>query len=192
MAEATALGVAERIRDTALGWFDGLLLMALLGTALGAALLSVISAGQFQLWAGLAVILACIGMTIFRPSMRGTSRISASITGLIAGLMNGALAIPGPPLIVYAMLTEPQPRRSRALLMTILLATALLALASYGIAGCVGVKSLAYFVVAFPAVYAGNRLGNYLFLHFGEALYRYIALATLLALGVATTLRALL
>jgi uncharacterized membrane protein YfcA len=169
-----------------------LLLMALLGTAVGAAVLTVISVVQFQLWAGLAVILACIGMTIFQPSVRRTTPLAAGITGLIAGLMNGLLAIPGPPLIIYAMLTEPQPGRSRALLMTILLVTALLGLASYGAAGFVELKSLGYFVVAVPALYAGNRLGNYLFLHFGDALYRHIALAALLAVGVTTILRALL
>jgi uncharacterized membrane protein YfcA len=166
--------------------------MALLGTAAGTAVLTVISAAQFQLWAGLAVILACIGMTIFRPSVRRTGIVLSGTAGLVAGLMNGALAIPGPPLIIYAMLTEPQPRRSRALMMTILLATALLALVSYSAAGFVQLKSLAYFVVALPALYAGNKLGNHLFLRFGEALYRHIALAALFAIGLTTTVRALL
>ena len=37
----------------------------------------------------------------------------------------------------------------------------------------------------------GDRLGFYLFRHYGEALYRRIALLTLTAIGAVTTLRAL-
>ena len=90
-----------------------LVAMALLGTAAGAALLSRISVTQFQLWVGIAVILACFGLTFFRPGKRGLSPVMAGTTGLMSGLMNGAFAIPGPPMIIYAMATEPQPERSR-------------------------------------------------------------------------------
>jgi hypothetical protein len=41
-------------------------------------------------------------------------------------------------------------------------------------------------------MYAGDRLGYYLFQRFGDVLYRRIALAVLLAVGVTITLRALL
>ncbi len=169
-----------------------LVAMALLGTAAGAALLSLISVTQFQLWVGLAVIMACCGLTFFRPGKRRLSPAVAGITGLVSGLMNGAFAIPGPPMIIYAMATEPQPRRSRALLMTFFLFSAVLALGSYGTAGFIGIQSMWHFLLAFPAMYAGDRLGYYLFQRFGDVLYRRIALAVLLAVGVTITLRALL
>jgi len=165
---------------------------ALLGTAAGAALLTTISAAQFQLWVGLAVILACLGLTFFHPGNRRQSPFLAGITGLISGLMNGAFAIPGPPVVIYAMATEPQPLRSRALLMTFFLFSAVLALCSYGVAGFISMQSVWHFLLAFPAMYAGDRFGYYLFHRFGDALYRRIALAGLLAVGVTITLRALL
>lgn len=169
-----------------------LVLLALLGTAIGTASLTVISASQFQLWVGLSVIIACVGLTFFRPSTRVNSPVLTSFTGLLSGLMNGALAIPGPPMIVYAMLTEPEPKRSRALLMTYFMASSLLALASYGAAGFIKLQSFWYFLLAFPALYVGDKLGYYLFQRFGDALYRRIALAGLIAVGVTITLRALL
>ena len=169
-----------------------LVAMALLGTATGAALLTTISVTQFQLWVGLAVIMACFGLTFFHPRKRGLSPVLAGITGLFSGLMNGAFAIPGPPMIIYAMATEPQPRRSRALLMTFFLFSAVLALGSYGAAGFISAQSVWHFLLAFPAMYAGDKLGYYLFQRFGDALYRRIALAGLLAVGVTITLRALL
>jgi uncharacterized membrane protein YfcA len=104
--------------------------------------------------------------------------------------MNGALAIPGPPMIVYAMLTEVEPRRSRALMMTFFMASSLLALATYGIAGMINLQSFWYFLFAFPVLYLGDKLGTYLFLRFGDDFYRRIALFSLAAVGVSITLRA--
>ncbi len=169
-----------------------LLLMSLLGTAAGATLLAYVSARQFQLWAGMSVILACLALTFMRPSGRWSSPWFTGFTGLFSGLMNGALAIPGPPMIIYAMLTEPEPLRSRALLMTFFLASSLLALGSYWLAGFIEIQSLWYFLLAFPALYAGDRLGYTLFHRFGDTFYRRIALACLLGLGVTTTLHAML
>jgi uncharacterized membrane protein YfcA len=169
-----------------------LVLMAFVGTVAGTWVVTAISASRFQLWAGLSVILACLGMTLFRPLKQPLHPVFAWLTGLLSGLMNGALAIPGPPMIIYAMLQEPQPQRSRALLMTFFLAASLLALASYSVAGFVSMHSFGYFLAALPALYAGERLGVYLFRRFGSALYRHIALTGLLALGVSIVVRALL
>lgn len=169
-----------------------LLVMLLIGTALGAFLLPLISVAQFQLWAGLSVILAGVGLTFFQPSKRFDSPFPGWVAGLVAGLMNGALAIPGPPLIIYTMLVEREPRRGRAMLMTILLGCSLLALVAYVAAGFFQLQSVVYFLLSLPALYAGNTLGNRLFLRHGDALYRRIALLTLLAIGLVTSLRAVL
>jgi uncharacterized membrane protein YfcA len=96
-----------------------LVLLAWIGTALGAFLLTGMSGGDFQLWAGIAVLLACLNS----PALTGCA-------GLASGLMNGALAVPGPPMIAYALLTEFDPVRSRALLMLFFTASSLLALVS--------------------------------------------------------------
>lgn len=168
-----------------------LVLMALLGTVAGAMVLTTISAAQFQLWVGIAVIFACAGMTLFKPSKQINSPVLTSVAGLASGLMNGALAIPGPPMIIYAMATEPQPRRSRALLMTFFMASSVLALCSYGAAGFIEARSVYLFLLAFPALYAGDKLGFYLFKRYGDALYRRVALLALVAVGLTIMLRAL-
>lgn len=165
--------------------------MSLLGTALGAALLSGLSVALFQLLVGVSVILACLGITVSRPAKPWRNPLQGWVTGLVSGLMNGALAIPGPPMIIYAMMTEFEPRRSRALLMSFFLVSSLLALASYGVAGMIDLQSLWYVLLAFPAVYLGDKLGTYLFLRFGDALYRRVALLGLAAIGVTISLRAL-
>ena len=169
-----------------------LLSMSWLGTMIGAAVLTGLSVALFQLWVGLSVLFACLGITLSRPTRPWNNRFLTWATGLLSGLMNGALAIPGPPMIIYAMLTEFEPRRSRALLMTFFLISALLALASYAVAGMVNLQTLWYFALAFPVLYLGDKLGTRLFLRFGDAFYRRVALFGLAAIGVIITLRALL
>ena len=49
------------------------------------------------------------------------------LVGILSGLMNGAFAIPGPPVVIYAMATQPDPLRARAMLITFFMASALAA-----------------------------------------------------------------
>lgn len=166
--------------------------MAAIGTMLGAAALVHISAQQFKLWIGLSVILACIVLTIYRPTRQHSSRLFSGLSGLGSGLLNGAFAIPGPPVIIYAMAAEPEPSRSRAMLMIFFLFSAIVALGSYSVAGFVTPASPWLFLLAFPAIYIGDKLGYRLFRRFGTAFYRKIALTVLFTVGVSITLNALL
>ena len=90
-----------------------LLLSAGLGTVAGALLLTLISQTLFQVCVGISVLLACAGIVAARPAQPVRWRVLPWLSGLLSGLMNGALAIPGPPMILYAMLTEFDPQRSR-------------------------------------------------------------------------------
>ena len=168
-----------------------LVLAALPGTALGVVLLTLASPAQFQLGVGLAVLAACLALSLFRPVRRLESTLLGSVTGLLSGVLNGAVAIPGPPVIVYAMLAEPEPLRSRALLMMFFLASAVIALCSYAVAGLVGSQALVYALWSLPALLVGDRVGFGLFRRYGDALYRRLALGTLTAIGLILTLKAL-
>lgn len=169
-----------------------MLAMSLLGTGLGVVLLDRLDTRQFQLCIGLLVILACPVLGLYRPRQREPGATAGAVTGLASGLMNGAFAVPGPPVIIYAMSTQPEPARSRSLLMTFFLFSALLALVSYGIAGFVTPASPWLFALAFPAIYVGDKLGYYLFRRFGSGVYRRVALVVLLAVGLSITAKALL
>jgi uncharacterized membrane protein YfcA len=169
-----------------------MLAMAWLGTVLGVLLLGSLSVPQFQLLIGIAVIAACLALSRYHPRKRSPGLAVNGITGLASGVLNGAFAIPGPPVIIYAMATETEPARSRSLLMTFFLFSAFLALLSYAAAGFVTPRSPWMFALAFPAMYVGDKLGYYLFRRFGTGLYRRIALVVLLAIGLAITVKSLL
>jgi len=166
-------------------------IMLLIGTGIGTIVLTVISKNQFQLGVGLSVILACIGLLFLKPSTKWKSPFLTFITGLTSGIMNGAVAISGPPMIIYAMITEPDPKHSRAWLMTILGFAALFGLIAFGMAGFINQQTIWYAVLAFPALYAGNYLGAFLFERYGSALYRKVAVSALVVIGVSITMKAL-
>jgi len=169
-----------------------MVVMSLIGTMLGAWALTYISPDQFKLWIGISVIAACAALTFYRPKKRDPNVAVGSGVGLSSGLLNGAFAIPGPPIIIYAIATESEPARSRALLMTFFLFSAVIGLSSYTVAGFVTPHAPWLFLLAFPAMFLGDKLGFHLFHRFGGALYRRVALVVLFAVGVTITGRALL
>ena len=122
------LSVRSFRRQVTLAEMAPLLLTAGVGTAVGVTVLALISVQLFQLLVGLAVLLACAGIAVSAPGRVLHVPGLAWVAGLLSGLMNGALAIPGPPMILYALMTEAEPARSRALLMAFFMASSALAL----------------------------------------------------------------
>jgi len=166
-----------------------LYLMALVGTVAGASLLQSMSADVFRLAIGVTVILASVVLSRYHPRRREAGLITRGGAGLTSGLINGAFAIPGPPIIVYAMATEADPARARALMIGYFTFAAVVALASYAAAGLVGWQSLYLFLLAYPAMFVGDKLGYALFLRHGGALYRRIAIVTLFLVGLSLLVR---
>lgn len=178
-------------REAPLRSMKPLIAMALMGTAIGAMLLVQMSPRHFQLWIGLAVITACVILSFYRPTAHRSRPVASGTAGLASGLLNGAFAIPGPPVIVYAMATESEPQRVRAMLLTYFTISSMIALISFAGAGLVSLYSLWLFLLAFPAMVVGDRLGTVLFRRFGTVLHRRVAVVTLFVIGLTTTGRAL-
>ena len=169
-----------------------MLIAALAGTAVGVVLLSKLDVRQFQLLVGLAVIATCLLLTRYQPGRRRVGAGTSGAVGLFSGLLNGAFAIPGPPVVIYAMATESDPARSRSLLITFFLFSAAMALVFYAVAGFVTPAVPWLFALALPAILIGDRLGYVLFKRFAGKVYRQVALALLVAIGMAICLRSLL
>jgi uncharacterized membrane protein YfcA len=168
-----------------------LVLTAVVGTIMGAGLLQSMSEQVFQLTIGVIVIAASILLARFYPRPSPPSLALSAGAGACSGLMNGAFAIPGPPIIVYVMATESDPARSRALMIAFFTFSSLIALLNYAIAGMVSLQSWWLLLCAYPAMYLGDKLGYRLFLRYGGAAYRRVAVAVLLLIGVTIILRSL-
>lgn len=164
---------------------------SIVGTGIGVYFLSHLSAEQFQLWIGLSVVTACLLLARFKPREATGSPALAGVTGIGSGLMNGAFAIPGPPVIVYVMATIHDPAKSRAFLMAFFIASNAISLMMFWIAGLVTSTPFYLLLVAFPVMLLGDRLGAWLFQRVGGQAYRPVALIVSLSVGVAITAKAL-
>jgi uncharacterized membrane protein YfcA len=167
-------------------------LFSIVGTVLGARLLVQLSNQWFYLAIGAAVIAACMVLSRFHPRRRDSSTALLSGTGLASGVLNGAFAIPGPPVIIYAMATQPDPASSRALMIIFFSFCSLTGLITYYLSGLIQPASLWLFLLAYPAMWLGDKLGHYLFLRYGGRFYRRVALLALLVIGLSITLKGLL
>lgn len=175
-------------------WSDYLPMLAgsLVGTALGVVFLKNVSSEQFQLWIGITVVLACLLLSRLKPHDERGGPTLAGGTGIASGLMNGAFAIPGPPVIVYVMMCISDPARSRAFLMAFFFASNIIAMGMFTAAGVVTAVPFYLFVIAMPVMLFGDRFGAWLFHRVHGSSYRPVALTVSLGVGVAITLRALL
>ena len=169
-----------------------LYLLAAAATVLGAQLLQQMSSSGFRLAIGIITIVASLVLSRYHPRRTGPGKPAQAGAGLLSGLINGAFAIPGPPIIIYTMATQSDPARSRAFMIAFFTFSALMALANYAWAGLVSEQSLWLFLLAYPAVYLGDKLGFALFRRHGGAHYRRVAVVALLLIGVSITLRSLL
>ncbi len=179
-------------------WHDAVIkpMLPMLGTALlltliGASLLSHISVRVFQMLISASIFLAMVGLMLNRASSSRQNVFLQCAAGAASGLMNGVLAIPGPPVIAYAMLTQPEPRRSRAMLMVFFMLSALFALVSYVFAGFVRGETLVVFVLALPALYVFDRLGYALFVRYANEFYRTAAMWLLFGIGLSIGIKAI-
>ena len=168
-----------------------LFVAAVPGTVLGAAMLSRFDPDQFRLGIGLVTIVASLVLARFRPRPRAPGRALQLLTGAAGGILGGAFAVPGPPLVVYVLASEPDPARSRALMIGFFSFAGLLALANYAVVGYVTAGTLLLAVSAYPAMFVGDKAGFALFNRFGGGHYRPVAVGTCLLIGVAITLRSL-
>jgi len=166
-----------------------MLVMSVLGTVIGASLLSFISVKLFQLLIAVSIFVACTALTQVKASKPFRSPTLGWIAGLSSGLMNGAIAIPGPPVIVFALLTQPDPARSRALLMTFFMVSALVALCTFTVSGFVRLPIIYLFLAVLPVLYLSNKVGYVLFRRFSGMFYRRIAMLVLLAMGASILVR---
>ncbi len=129
---------------------------SILGTGVGVIFLTQLSLAQFQLWIGLIVIVLCVFLSRYRPKSHLSGPGVAAGTGTLSGLMNGAFAIPGPPVIVYAMACIPEPAKSRGFLMAFFMISSLISLTTFTVSGLVTDSA----VLPIVAVNAGNAVGR--------------------------------
>ena len=165
---------------------------SVVGTATGVWFLASLSVAEFQLWIGVSVVIASLVLARFVPSERAASSPAALATGVTSGLMNGAFAIPGPPVILYVVATLSEPAKSRAFLMMFFWCSSVVSLVMFGAAGLISPRPFQLLWVALPAMWLGNQAGNWAFARYAGAAYRPFVVGFCILIGLSISAKALI
>jgi uncharacterized protein len=170
------------IRTLALG--------AVIATPLGAWALARLPAAPVRVAIALSVLGAVFVLARGFRFQAGAGRLALPF-GLLSGLFNGLVGMPGPPVIAYFLMTPVGSAVARASMIVYFLATSVFALAPMAAFGLISLRSLAAAAIGFPVVMIGSAIGGRMFHTSPEARYRFVALCLLVVAAGLAGIRAL-
>lgn len=152
-----------------------LVLGTLVALPLGLAVLFAVDPGVFKTAVSL-VTLVLLGIIVSGVRYRGAMRPPLIFgTGALAGFLGGAVAVPGPPVIMLYMASPHGPKVIRANITAYLFCYDMLMLIGFLVMGrMAGVPVVLGFAVAVPYL-LGNLLGGWMFRPAFERFYRWAA-----------------
>ncbi|MFM7734643.1 MAG: sulfite exporter TauE/SafE family protein [Alphaproteobacteria bacterium] len=165
-----------------------MLAAAVLVTPLGTKLLTLVSADATR--AGIGLLLLVTVPVLWRSPAR-LPRPSLPVrlaVGVASGLLNGATAMSGPPVIAYFLATA-EARVARASMLAYFLLLSLAGVASSTASGLVARSTLLHALVLVPPLVAGTWLGHRWFELASDETHRRIALVVLAIVAIAALAR---
>ena len=166
-----------------------LLVGALVGTPVGTALLADLPADAMRAAIGVVILVAVVALGRGGAIRRPPHAAVGVAIGLVSGLLNGGTAMAGPPVILYFLATARTVEAGRASLMLYFLVLSIAGATAAFAAGLFTVSTPWLAAIMFPALFAGNALGDRFFDRSPPARHRAIALAILAVVGVASLFR---
>ncbi len=181
---------ASRVCDwLSLRW---LIVGGVLGSPVGALVLSVVSAPVARLCIALITVGAVV--VVINGGFRLATAPSRGITtlvGLGAGLFNGLAAMPGPPVIVYYASGPFSRVAARSSMMVFFLVSSIAALVSTAMLGLLDLGTLVLTVLGVPIMLLGTWLGDIGFHRGSDALHRRVSIVSLAAVALGSALKGL-
>jgi uncharacterized protein len=163
---------------------------AVIGTPFGAWVLASVSADLMRAIIGsiciAAVLLLWRGFKLHSVPGRG-ARVGI---GIVSGLINGATAMGGPPVIIFFLALPSGVAVGRASLLVFFFFTSIISIVVQASAGLMSFRVLVLTLLMLPVMALGNRLGDHWFGKATDRHYRLVALVFLLAIAVAAVARA--
>jgi uncharacterized membrane protein YfcA len=147
--------------------------LAMVATPLGVWLLSVTDPALARLLIALVALVAfALVLLPKRPDGHRPSGIETGGTGIACGVLTGFAGMPGVPVVPFYLRRQLAPQLARASMMTIFLATSVAGVSSAMALQVATWRELLLASLLFPAVLAGNWLGNKAFGKVSDAAWR--------------------
>jgi uncharacterized membrane protein YfcA len=164
-----------------------LLLPALPGLAVGAAILTALSREPLQIGVGVAVIAAALWQLRDRGA---AARMPAPVAGFLSGALTTSISISGPPLVLWLEAQGLRPAEFRATLAAAFLALNLAGCAVLGIAGDAS-ADIGELLVLLGLVIAGHLLGTLAFRRLDHERFYRLVLGLVVVTGAASVVAGL-
>jgi hypothetical protein len=167
-----------------------LLLGAVIGTPVGTWLLKYLPVAPMRVLLACSVIAAAIAMASKYRASSLPGPVGTAAVGGVSGVLNGALAMGGPPAILMYFSSPAAAAAGRATLIVYFLGTDLWATATAAAGGLITAPLLGQFAVLFPVSLVGVAVGSLLFKRTPTADSSRYALWLLAALSCALLVQA--
>lgn len=177
-----------------ISWRPVLMLLAgaMVLTPIGALFLIHVPTDVARIGIALAISAAAL-LLLFTAKPRSSQSTSSTVTtGAVAGLLNGAFGISGPPIVLFFMSGDRAAGVSRASMMACFLVLDVIAVTSFAIGGLVDRSVLITVLLCLPVLALGSWLGHRAFHGSNTDRFRTRVLWLLLALALITGIQGLL
>ena len=169
-----------------------LLAGSLAATPFGVYLLSTLPAEPMRIFISAVVLAAALLLLSGWAWRRMPGRPLILSTGVACGLLNGAAAIGGPPVILFYLSSPAGVTVSRASIIAYFLGIDVMSLMMASIQGLTTVKTLTMTALCLVPLYLGVTLGSRMFIRADQESFRRHVLILLILLSIAGLLRAIL
>jgi len=166
-----------------------LLAGSLLATPIGVYLLANVPAEPMRISISLMVLVAAILLLYGWAWRRMPGRPLILTTGVTSGILNGAAAIGGPPVILFYLSSPAGVTVSRASIIAYFLGIDVMGLAMASIQGLTTSKTLLMTAVCLFPLYFGITIGSRMFIKTDKESFRHHVLILLIILSIAGLLR---
>lgn len=165
---------------------------AILGAPFGVAALTLLPANVMRLIIG-ATLLAAVLLLWRGYKFKKAPPTSAQLgIGVVSGVLNGATAMGGPPVILYFLASPEGIAIGRASLLIYFFFISIWSIAVQAAGGLIDLKVIVLALLMIPVMAIGNLIGDRLFDRSGTKTYQRVALIFLLVIAILAIVRAFL
>lgn len=167
-----------------------LLVGAVLGAPFGVLALTYLPANAMRVLIGLVLLFAVLALWRgYRFKQRPPTSAQIGI-GFTSGLLNGATAMGGPPVILFFLASPEGVAIGRASLLVYFFFISAWSIVAQTVAGLVDLKAVVLAMLMIPVMAVGNIIGDRLFDRAKASTYQRVALIFLMAIGILAIARA--
>jgi len=158
------------------------------GTPVGIAVLLLIEPDVIKNIASVIVLFFAVAL-LFGLKLGGEPSTRRSTgTGFVAGVLEGSVGLPGPPIILVWLATQVPGARLRANIIMFFFGMMLIVVPAFTIAGLMTAETILMTAAVFPFFFGGVLLGNLASGHVPEAIFRKIVLGLVSAGAISALL----